>query len=247
MLTVEEADESKQKAIRNTEEYVRREEAERREYELTKVNEEWKIEKKKIFLEAHQSQLKAIARETTIVEEKLREEFREKITLIEDKNKDHLMRMIESVEEEAEKTKNQMVLEARCDEQHQAQETARKVEEKVAQEKKEDRMKAEIEKAKAVEDLTQHMDALCEEALERQRRSMEDCFAAKMKELSDTHESRLGELKRELMGEIDELKCALNDMTISRSTTEQKYQDLKVEFSDFIDQVPGFKGDFLLK
>lgn len=69
------AEDSKQKAIRCTEEVVRREEEERRQQTLVAARKEWQLERQELFREAHESQLRAIARQNGILEKKLRQEF----------------------------------------------------------------------------------------------------------------------------------------------------------------------------
>ena len=69
------AEESRQKAIRCTEEVVRREEEERRQQALAAARKEWQLERQQLFKEAHESQLRAIARQNSILEEKRRQEF----------------------------------------------------------------------------------------------------------------------------------------------------------------------------
>lgn len=43
------------------------------------------------------------------------------------------------------------------------------------------------------------------------------------------------------------LELDLAAMKELQNETDRKYETLKIEFSNFIDQVPGFKGEFILK
>ena len=73
------AEDSKQEAIRCAEEAVRREEEERRQQALAAARKEWQLERQQLFKEAHESQLRAIARQNRILEKKLRQEFADTI------------------------------------------------------------------------------------------------------------------------------------------------------------------------
>ena len=68
-------------------------------------------------------------------------------------------------------------------------------------------------------------------------------------------EGRLSEVCTQYQAKLDELqsgygnqlaKGELQAMADLKAEWEQKHADVKQEFSDFIDQFPGFRGEFLL-
>lgn len=229
---------------------VEREESQRKEEELSRAREEWEREKQKLYQEAHQNQLRAIARQTAIVEQKLKKEFRETLAQREIESREDLARTLRSTWEEAERSKESAMAEARHDEQHLAGEEAKRVARRVAQEKREERRQADREKARALEEHTKYMEGIHRQALAEQHEELERHYAARMKEMSDTYESRLSKVKEQLSereGETLRLGTELQEATESRDRWELSYKNLRLEFSDFIDQFPGFSAEFILK
>lgn len=250
LQTEEAAEDSRQRAIRSTKEVVEREEAQRREEELSRAREEWKKEKQQFFQEAHQNQLRAIARQTTILEERLREEFQERLAQIKLESREHLDSTVQSTWEEANTKKEEAIASARHEEHCLADRESKRVANRVVQEKRELRQIAEEEKIRALDNHTEVMESLCRQALAEQQRELEHHHDASSKEISEEYESRLAELKEqssEQEAEIERLRIGLEDMTLSRDSWELKYRNLKVEFADFIEQFPGFRAEFILK
>ena len=106
------------------------------------------------------------------------------------------------------------------------------------------------ERAQALGDQREHLGTVQEQALDEQRQEMEGQFERRMEEVGAHYEGELAALRERLDGEVascQRLEGELRDVTQSRDEWEQKHAKLKEEFSDFIDQLPGFRGDFLLK
>lgn len=244
------AEDSKQRAIRCTEEVVRREESQKREDELSRAREEWKKEKQQLFQEAHQNQLRAIARRTTLLEERLKREFQENIEVLETEHREHMDRTVHSTWEEAGIVKENAVAETRLEEQHFAKEEARRVANRVAQEKRNDKEQAECDMAQALEEHTKYMQEVCRKNLAQQQKDLEKQHAGKMAVVSGEYEARLTGMEQKWSDEVAENESLLADvqeMTESKDSWEMQHKNLKVEFSDFIDQFPGFKAEFILK
>lgn len=240
----------KQKAIRCTEEVVRREETAERERALAAARDEWKKERQELFKEAHQSQLRAIAKHSAILEEKLRNEFAETLMRAQDENRQHLQAMVEATWREAEELKQKAVAEARKEERALAREEAERVAERVVQEKRAAAELAAKEKAHALEELRRHLGNVQESALQDQCRKLERTFEQKLSEESAQYEVKLAELQKqheEQVAVCQRLEGELEGMTDLKDEWARKHRDLKAAFSDFIDQFPGFRGEFLLK
>ena len=246
----EEAEDSKQRAIRSTKEVVEREQTQIWEDELSRAREAWKSEKQQLFQEAHQNQLRAIARQTNILEDRLRQEFQERLTRIEQEHEEYVELTVKDTWEKARVIREKAVADARHEEQQYAAKEAMRVAERVAWEKKEERDQAEEEKVRALEEHTQYMEELQRKALGQQQRESDQHYAAKIKDLTDKYESMLAQLRQQLSEETfdnQQLTTDLQEMTKSRDDWELQYRNLKIEFADFINQFPGFRAEFILK
>ena len=250
MQLEQDAEEDKQKAIRCTKEVVEREQTQIREDELSKAREAWKIEKQQLFQEAHQNQLRAIARQTGLLEDRLRKEFQDRLTRIDEEHQEYVELKVHDTWEKARVIREKAIANARLEEQHFAAKEAMKTAERVAQEKKEEKDQAEREKARALEDHTRYMEELQRKALHQQQKELDEHSAAKMKDLTVKYETRVSELRQQLSeetGDNQQLRTDLQEMTESRDSWELQYRNLKMEFADFIDQFPGFRAEFILK
>lgn len=242
-------EEDKQKAIRCTEEVVRREESRRREHELDRARLDWKNERQKLFQEAHHSQLRAIAKQNALLEQKLRKEFADTMVEVQGQHREHTEQVIKQTWAEAEIVKKKAIEDTRMEERDLAREEARKVAKQVAEEKQKDAERAAKEKAQALDDQRQYLGHVHSKALDEQRRELEAKFDVKLGEVSDTYEAKILELESRLEHQIavaQTLEKDLEDMTGLKNEWKEKYEALKREFSNFIDQFPGFRGEFLL-
>ncbi len=243
-------EESRQQAIRCTEDVVRREEAQKREEALSLAAERWKHERQELFKDAHQSQLRAVARQNEILEKNLREEFSESVVKLQEENRHHLAAVVEETWTEAAEVTRKAVTEARREEQERAQEEARKVAERVTKEKMQDAELASGNKARALDEQRLAMEALKAEALSDQQRELEQRFEQRLEDVRRAHEGQMAALQSQYDEQVatsERLSSELQTVMDDRDEWVQKCENLKKEFSDFIDQFPGFRGDFLLK
>lgn len=246
----QDAEDAKQKAIRCTKEVVEREQTQIREDELSKAREAWKIEKQQLFQEAHQNQLRAIARQTGLLEDRLKKEFQDRLTRVDEEHQEYVGLTVQDTWEKARVIREKAVADARLEERQYAAKEAMKTAERVAQEKREEKEQAEREKARALEDHTRYMEELQRKALHRQWKELDELYSSKIKDLTDEYESRVSELRQQLSeetGDNQQLRTDLQEMTESRDSWELQYRNLKMEFADFIDQFPGFRAEFILK
>ena len=242
-------EEDKQKAIRCTEDVVRREETCRREHELSTAKTEWKKERQQLFQEAHQSQLRAIARQNAILEQKLRKEFAETLVKVQGQHREHVEEVIKQTWAEAEVVKQNAIDDTRKEEREIARQEAKRVAECVAEEKSIEAERASKEKEQALEEERIHLGQLHSEALSEQKRQLEAEFDENLSNVCGDYDARLSELQSNLDGQIvtnQTLERDLENMTNLKNEWEEKYMALKQEFSNFIDQFPGFRGEFLL-
>ena len=228
---------------------MRREETSRRECELSMAKREWKNERQQLFQEAHKSQLRAIARQNAILEQKLRKEFAETLIEVQGQHREHIEEVTRQTWAEAEIVKQNAIDDTRKEEREIARQEAEKVAERVAEEKSIEAELAAKERAQALEEQRIRLGQLHNESLSEQKRQLEAEFDKKLGKFSDDYEAKLSELQAKLEGQItvnQTLERDLEDMISLKDDWEGKYMALKQEFSNFIDQFPGFRGEFLL-
>ncbi|CAI7995172.1 hypothetical protein GBAR_LOCUS1643, partial [Geodia barretti] len=146
-----EVEQERQKAIRSTEEVVRREETQRRDRELEEARQQWKRERQQLFVEAHQSQLRAVAKHAASLEKELRREFADRTRKMVAEHEAALEAAVKSAWEEAGRAREAAVEEARLEEKGRAKADAERVMEEVAEERRAGKRRAELEKARELE------------------------------------------------------------------------------------------------
>ena len=228
---------------------MRREETSRREHELSMAKREWKNERQQLFQEAHKSQLRAIARQNAILEQKLRKEFAETLIEVQGQHREHIEEVTRQTWAEAEIVNENAIDDTRKEEREIARQEAEKVAERVTEEKSIEAELAAKERTQALEEQRIRLGQLHDESLRQQKKQLEAEFDEKLGEICDNYEARFSELQAKLEGHIavnQTLERDLEDMTSLKDDWEGKYMALKQEFSNFIDQFPGFRGEFLL-
>ena len=229
---------------------MRREESERREQALAASEEMWKQERQELFKKAHENQLRAIARQNSILEKRLRDEFANTLAHTREQHSEQLKKALEEAWEEAEKVKDKSVLEARREEQTLAREEAMAVAERVAMERKAAEILGEKQREQALLNQKLHMEEVQQRAMEKQQQELERQFEERLSEVSIQYEAKMNDLQHRLDEQLVKCQCLeeeLQAMTDLKTEWEQKHANMKQEFSDFIDQFPGFRGEFLLK
>ena len=192
--------------------------------------------------------MRAIARQNAILEQNLRKEFAETLIEVQGQHREHVEEVIRQTWEEAELVKQNAIDDTRKEEKEIARQEAKRVAESVAEEKSLEVELAAKEKAQALEEQRIHLGQLHSEALGEQKRQLEAEFDKKLGEVCDNY-AKLSELQSNLEEQIavnQTLERDLDNMTSLKNEWEEKYMALKQEFSNFIDQFPGFRGEFLL-
>lgn len=244
------AEENKQRAIRSTEEVVRREEAEKKEGALKEARERWAKERQELFVEAHQNQLRAIAKHTSILEEKLRSEFATKMKEVATGNKKRLEHTVEKTWLEAGDIRDEAVLQARAEEREKAVREAERVRETVSEEKAIERQQALLEKDQAPMLQQTKLEEEKERALEKQRQELTAEMQSKLAALREECDQKFGEMEKTFKQQVAETELVRQEllrMTEQKADWESRHARLKQEFADFIDKVPGFRAEFVLQ
>ena len=243
------AEDRVQRAIACTEEVVRREERAKWEAQLSESQAAWHRERKDIFKEAHENQLRAVAKQSEILERKLRTEFADRLCQLQEEHRLYVSMQVQDTWEKGVKLKEEAVAEAREQEQVKAMERAKLVADGVEEEKRRAAEVAEEEKAEALKLQELRLAEQHKLAMERLQGDLEQSFGEKLGQVNCEHEAKLLALQErcdEQARQFRALECELAAMTGERDHMTQKHSNLKLEFSHFIDQFPGFKGDFLL-
>lgn len=207
-------------------------------------------ERQQLFVEAHQNQLKAIAKHTTILEEKLRSEFAMKTKKLAAENKRQLEHTVERTWVEAGAVRDEAVQQARSEERERALLEAEQMEQVVAEEKMAERKQALLEKDKALESLRVKLEEEKEEALEEQRLELTVELQSKLTALKEECDRKYAELEEKYECQVAETEMVRQELmrtTEQKREWEHKHARLREEFSDFIDKVPGFGADFVLQ
>lgn len=244
------AEENRQRAIRSTEEVVRREETEKRERALEEARELWAKERQRLFVEAHQNQLRAITKHTGILEEKLRGEFASKMKEIAEENRRQLEHRVEKTWREAGAIQDEAVQQARLEERERAVQEAERVREVVTEEKLIERQQALLEKDQALNIQRVRLEEDKERALDEQHRELTAVMQSKLAALKEECDQRYAELQKKYTQQVAETELVeqeLQRMAEQKADWKGKHARLKQEFADFIDKVPGFKAEFLLQ
>ena len=214
------------------------------------AKENWKKERHQLFHEAHQNQLRAIARQSSLLEEKLRKEFAGTLQQTAQDHRRELKQTIEKTWEEADLVKLEAVNKARLEEQASAREEALEVAARAAKETKRDSELAEETRIESLVKQKEQMDIECAQALARQKEELELEFKDRVSNICDEYDSRLEELQEKHDEQLvlsRQLQADLKAMTDLKDEWQSKYTTVRAEFSDFIDQFPGFDSEFVLK
>lgn len=244
-----ETEEKRQRSIRSTEEVVRREETEKREKALQEAKEQWDKERQQLFVEAHQNQLRTIAKHAATLEEKLKTGFEAKMKEVTQQHKHELEYKIEKTWIEAEVVQKKMIQEARLEERAHAEQEAERVMMAVAAEKAAERRQAILEKEREMKIQQDTLGIEKEDALVKQKQDLEIEFQKQFISLREECNQRYEELKKEYETQVaktGEVQEELVKMAELKTEWEEKYARLRMEFADFIDKVPGFKADYIL-
>ena len=217
---------------------------------LAKAADEAMREKEMLLEEARKERLLAIteANATLTTELKRKEELN--IKSIREAEEKRLQTALKEAANVAAQRQNEAVFKARKEEQ----ELARKEAERTAQITEERRLEAALQAEEEQREALENQELLLNQ---KHAAAME----AKQTELQEIHRNEINKLKQhydlllsqtsaklqEVQGSNHQLTADLQEMTTQKEEWEKKCQSLKLEFSHFIDQFPGFRGEFILK
>ena len=233
-----------------TEELVRREEQLAYEERLHQAKNEWFKEREIILEDRKTHELQEIAKEKNLLTETLLLQFEKNKHEIEDVNQKRLDGILEETWKKAQEIRDESEKKAREEEKKIAAEIVAETFQQVILEREQERLKQqELLKLTLLEQKETLIDQCSKEKekLEKQLNKEHDNI---VKEILANHENETiasQQVYYDLVLENNDIKEQLRIMMNERDYWKKHYEDTKEEFSDFIDHIPGFKGDFLIK
>lgn len=228
---------------------MRREERDRHEASLAAAREDWRRERNQLLQDAEKEKQDAILREKEVLEMTLRDEFSQTLDGVMKDHEQHVQETVRLTWAEADQVKEEAMMKAREEERHIAACEADRVAQQVMLEKKAAAREAEERQQQALKEQDGQLRRWHRQEQEKLKKTMETTFADKLSSTNLEHQKQITSLHQVLDEErtkCQQLHEELREMTKKRDAWEQKYQDLRSEFSNFIDQFPGFKAEFIL-
>ncbi len=238
------------KALVATEEIVRREEQLICERKLEEAKERWLLEQKKLLKEAKAHELKEIAKEKELQKQQLQNEFAAKMKDSEDMHQIKLQERLSEARKIAEEEKNEAIEQTRREESELAEGLAVQIKHELEDIKQEELLRQREEARKELEDHKEQLNKQHMREKDQLERTLNKECEERLSALIKDHERVVMASQQvfyDLVLENSRTVDTLRDTMDNRDYWKNKYESLKLEFSDFIDQFPGFKGDFLIK
>ena len=122
--------------------------------------------------------------------------------------------------------------------------------EEVAEERRAGKRRAELEKARELEVQFVQLREEREKALEEQRRELTEEMDRRLAVAGKECEEKCSILREQCEAEAAATRGVQEElvkMTELKTDWEERYTRLRAEFTDFIDKIPGFNAEYLLK
>lgn len=243
-------EDQKRRAIIATEEMVRREEQTIHEAKLNEANKRYESEKEKLIEECKQHNEREITTQKEILKEQMEREFegvkKEMIRV-------HSQQMDKKLYEAklaAEQEKKAAIEKTREEEQKFSSELAAKMLVNFEEEKQQEKIKNEHEIEMLLKENTAKLQKQnnLEQTLLQHKLTKQ--YEDKIQAIKKEHEIEVTASQQvyyDLLMEHNSIKEELRKAIDEKDYWKKAHDDKKLEFSHFIDQFPGFKGDFLIK
>ena len=181
---------------------------------------------------------------------RLKEEEERRVALVRREDEEKARRESILLKAHCEAEKEAALLAAREDERSVARAEAERVADLVAEERREANQLAEEDKQAALDQLAAVLKEDYSRTMERRVLEAREAAAAEHQKVCASYEERLSELKGSiwlLERDAEELRARVAEGDVAQSELQCRYDDLRREFADFVNQVPGFKDDFVIK
>ena len=217
---------------------------------LAKAASEAMREKEVLLEEARKERLIAIAEANATLTTELKRKEELNIKSVREVEEKRLQKALKDAANVAAQRQNEAVAKARREEQELARKEAERIAQITEERRLEATLQAEEEQRKALENqksLLNQKHAAAMEAKQTELQEMHSNEIHKLKQHYDLLLSQMSAKLQEEQGSNHQLTADLQEMTAQKEEWEEKYHSIKLEFSHFIDQFPGFRGEFVLK
>ena len=240
----------RRKALIATEEIVRREEQLICEKKLEEARERWLLEQEKLLKEARTHESREIAKEKELQKQQLQKEFAVRLEESEAVHQIKLQERLLEARKIAEREKNEAIEQTRREEREIAEALAVQIKHELDDIKEVELLQQREEARKELEEQMEQLNKQHTREKDQLERTLNKECEERLSTMSKDHERIVlasQQVYYDLVLENNRTIDTLRDTMDSRDYWKTKYENLKLEFSDFIDQFPGFKGDFLIK
>ena len=229
---------------------MRREEQQICQERLQNAHDQWFKEKKRMEEEAEIRMNLEIDRKCMECEQSLRKEFDDTKRMLQEdsgrKLKEELVKAWKTAEEEKEKA----IEKTREGEIRKAKAAAIKVNQQVEEQRRQDSLRAKEDTRIALREQEEELEIKSRAEMERLKTELMGQHELEVMKILEEHQmvqATAQQVYYDKVLENTKLRQELHDMINDRDHWKEKHDDLKQEFSNFIDQFPGFRGEFLLK
>ena len=217
---------------------------------LTKAADEATREKELLLDEARKERLIAIAEANTKLTAELKQQEELHVKSVREAEEKRLQKALKDAAYVATQRQNESVATARKEEKEIAKRAAERVAQITEERRVETALQAEEEQRQALRSQEFLLSQKHAAAMEAKQTELEEIHRNEIDKLKQHYDMLLSQMSDKLQDEQSsnhQLTVDLEDMTKQKEKWEEKYQSLKLEFSHFIDQFPGFRGEFILK
>ena len=218
--------------------------------ELAKAADEAMREKEVLLEEARKERLIAIAEANATLTAELKRKEELNIKNVREAEEKRLQKALKDAADVAAQRQNEAVAKARREEQELARKEAERIAQITEERRLEATLKAEEEQRKALENQESLLNQKHAAAMEAKQTELQGKHRNEINELKQHYDLLLSQISTKLQeeqGSNHQLTADLQEMTAQKEEWEKKYHSVKLEFSHFIDQFPGFRGEFVLK
>ena len=217
---------------------------------MTKAANEAVREKELLLEEARKERLIAIAEANATLTIELKRQEEINIKNIREAEEKRLQKALKDAANVASQRQTEAVARARKEEQESARREAERIAQITEERRLEAALQAEEEQRKALENQESLLNQKHTAAMEAKESKLQEMHRNEIDKLKQHYDLLLSQTSEKLQNEQSSnhhLTADLQEMTKQKEEWEENYQSMKVEFSRFIDQFPGFRGEFILK
>ena len=217
---------------------------------MTKAANEAAREKELLLEEARKERLIAIAEANATLTIELKRQEEINIKNVREAEEKRLQKALKDAANVASQRQTEAVARARKKEQESARKEAERIAQITEERRLEAALQAEEEQRKALENQESLLNQKHTAAMETKESELQEMHRNEIDRLKQHYDLLLSQTSEKLQNAQSSnhhLTADLQEMTKQKVEWEENYQSMKVEFSRFIDQFPGFRGEFILK